>query len=225
MVEHTLQHTTSTTESTAELLTEEITRLSDANLYKQPHSTVEKYQDATDDELIAAYLGGDTNAFTAIITRHHRMLWWAARRHVDCDHDAEDVLQETLLTVSRSLDKYSGYAKLRTWLYRLVCNAAYDYRHRVIKKEVAELDDPEGQYSRDSRISYDPLKTHAETMTVNTVVNSLPTEHRDAIILMDFQGYNLTQAAELQGVKPGTIKSRRARAKAQIREMLGEIAG
>jgi hypothetical protein len=182
------------------------------------------YRTKPDYQLVTDYLQGDNQAFTEIIFRHHRTLYAVARRYGSTPADAEDILQEALLRASRYLENYRGECKLRTWLYRLVVNAAYDHSHRSYQQEFVAVDDPEFHSECAKQLSHDPLAHLADVMTVHNAVNTLPADHREAIVLVDYEGYNVEQVAQMKKTKPGTIKSRRARAKNHLKDVLSQRA-
>ncbi len=202
---------------------QEIKRLANARL-RRGVDTPEKYATKSDTDLVTDYLNGDQQAFSEIITRHHRTLYWVARRYAERSADAEDIFQEALLRASKNLAHYRGECRLLTWLYRLVANAAYDYLHHGYGQEVFGVDDPDFQHKYAKLFSYNPIERHADTMTLSTAVNALTAEQREAILLIDYQGYNVDQVAKMQQTKPGTVKSRRARARNQLRDMLEQKA-
>lgn len=198
---------------------QEIRQLASPHFYHFVESSPQ-YRTKTDNHLVHAYLRGDNQAFNEIVYRHHPTLYRVAKRYATNQADAEDILQEALLRASRYLENYRGECKLRTWLYRLVVNAAYDHTHRSYQHEYVAVDDPEFHNECTKQLSHDPLAHLADSMTVTNAVNALPEDHREAIILMDYQGYNVEQVAVMQHTKPGTVKSRRARARNQLKDML-----
>ncbi|ADK29892.2 sigma-70 family RNA polymerase sigma factor [Corynebacterium pseudotuberculosis] len=177
-----------------------------------------------DSDLVLQFLEGDNQAFNEIAKRHYRSLWWLARRHSYCDSDADDIMQEAMLKAVRSLERYRGDSSLNTWLYRLVFNTAYDHIYRCTHRDNLPLEPLMETRSRlDCELSHDPFKDHALSMEVAQAVNMLPSEQRNAILLVDFAGYDVDVAAQIEKVRPGTIKSRRARARKTLRSLLNPV--
>ena len=79
-----------------------------------------------DDEatLIAQLRAGDETAFEQVVRAYGGRLLAVARRIVDSEEDARDVVQDAFLNAFRALDRFEGNAKLSTWLHRIVVNAA-----------------------------------------------------------------------------------------------------
>ena len=135
---------------------QEIRQLASPHFYHFVESSPQ-YRTKTDNHLVHAYLRGDNQAFNEIVYRHHPTLYRVAKRYATNQADAEDILQEALLRASRYLENYRGECKLRTWLYRLVVNAAYDHTHRSYQHEYVAVDDPEFHNECTKQLSHDPL--------------------------------------------------------------------
>lgn len=179
-------------------------------------------EEPTDAELVATYVGGDHRAFNMIVTRHEKHLKWVARKYGNNDDDAHDILQEALLKASRNMHLYRAEAALSTWLHRLVLNSGYDWAKHRTRRELAILDDTDTTPAEDPRLAVDPLGYLDVAMTIRQAMDTLHVDQRNALLLVDLGGYGIEDVATFEGVKPGTIKSRRARAKEQLRGLLQE---
>ncbi|CAB0715562.1 RNA polymerase sigma factor [Corynebacterium diphtheriae] len=180
-----------------------------------------EHASCSDDQLVTLYLEGNGQAFHEITRRHYKKLWWLAKKYTQSATDADDIMQESLLKASHSLHRYRRDAALSTWLYKLVANTAYDYVLRRRERNFILVDDyHEAAIASGHPSSHDPLDAHETTMSVSRAVQQLAPDQRTAIELVDIMGYDINLAAAITGVKPGTIKSRRARAKTQLQTML-----
>lgn len=174
----------------------------------------------SDAQLVATYVAGDHTAFTTIVTRHERHMKWAARKYGRNEDDVHDILQDALLKASRNMHLYRAEAALSTWLHKLVLNSGFDWARHRSRRELAILDDTHTTPSEDPRLAVDPLSYLDVALTIRQAMDQLHTDQRNALLLVDLGGYCIDDVAHYEGVKPGTIKSRRARAKAQLRTLL-----
>lgn len=172
--------------------------------------------DRSDDELVDAFINGDGKAFSAIVERHRRRLTYVARKYVSNEDEAQDVVQDALFKASRTLHTYRRDAALTTWLHRLVMNCGYDYRNHRSNRENHSL---EGGIEADRNwlLSHEPAISAEQRLIIEEAFKLLRPDQREALFLTDVAGYPVNDVAERQGVKPGTIKSRRARAKEVLR--------
>ncbi|HIX80324.1 MAG TPA: sigma-70 family RNA polymerase sigma factor [Candidatus Corynebacterium faecipullorum] len=171
----------------------------------------------TDRELVDAFIGGDTKAFSAIVEKHRARLTAMARRYTRNDDDAQDIVQEALLKASCNMATYRHDAALSTWLHRLVMNSGYDFLNHRSNRENASLDAEIIEDDRNYALAHNPSENLAERITVAQAMETLRQDQREALYLTDIAGYPIDTVAKVQGVAPGTVKSRRARARQVLR--------
>jgi RNA polymerase sigma-70 factor, ECF subfamily len=105
---------------------------------KVRHRTPEQRSDA---ELLAAHVAGDRFAFEELIQRHHRRLHRVARLTSRCPEDAEDALQEAMVSAHRGAGAFRHDAAVSSWLHRIVVNACLDRLRRNKTHLTTVLDD------------------------------------------------------------------------------------
>lgn len=177
-------------------------------------------RERSDQELVDAFIEGDNKAFSAIVERHRHRLSTVARRYTRNDDDAQDVVQEALLRASSSIHTYRRESAFSTWLHRLVMNSGYDYLNHRANKENLSFEDLEISPDANPILGHNPSNYMATKVTVLDALRKLRADQRAAIYLTDVIGYPLRDVAEAHGVQPGTIKSRRARARKKLREAI-----
>ncbi|MFD5868956.1 RNA polymerase sigma factor SigM [Corynebacterium sp. NPDC060344] len=172
----------------------------------------------SDLDLLTAHLAGDARAFPALIDRHERQLWWSAQRHSRTESDAADAMQEGLVKALRSATSFRRDSSVATWLHKIVVNSCHDRmrgRHGP----------PDGVV--DERAALTPLIPDAAdpslTVVMRQAMSRLPAEQRDVIIEVDVLGWPLADVARRMGIPEGTVKSRRARARATLRRQLRRL--
>lgn len=174
----------------------------------------------TDEELLAAHVEGDSDAFGILITRLQGHLWAVARRTSQSEEDAADALQDALLKAHRMAHRFRADAKVSSWMHRIVVNACLDrIRHNKSRRtvplpefDISELADPHDQHG-DVELS----------VSIDRALQALPPDQRAAIVAVDVEGYSVAEASTLLGVPTGTIKSRCARGRAKLAVTLGHL--
>ena len=171
----------------------------------------------TDAELLAAHRAGDPQAFGRLAERNFARLLGVAMRLLDHPDDAADAVQEALIAALRRAHTYRGDASVRTWLSRIAVNICIDrIRRDRVRPTVAWGD-------RDLPAPDDPTGRLVTRMAVDDALAALTVPQRVAVVLVDMEGWPVAEVARLEGVPVGTVKSRCARARTRLAELLGHL--
>jgi RNA polymerase sigma-70 factor (ECF subfamily) len=157
---------------------------------------------------------GDHAAFKQIVDHYDHRLRALAYRLVNDRDRMDDVLQDAYVKAFRSLPKFKGEAALGTWLYRIVYNSCVDDLRK--RRKTVSIDDRLELV--DSRPG--PGETTALRRDLAAALGTLPADQRAAVMLVDADGLDYAEAAEVLGVAAGTIASRLNRARAALRLIL-----
>ncbi|HRN89971.1 sigma-70 family RNA polymerase sigma factor [Hyphomicrobium sp.] len=130
---------------------------------------------------------------------------------------ADDLVQETLVKAWNSRDSFTPGTNFRAWLFTILRNV-YFSQHRKLRREV---DDPDEQYQ--NSLSVPPEQHgHLDLADFRTALGTLPSDQREALVLVGAEGFSYEEAAEICGCAVGTIKSRVNRARNRLVEILGD---
>ena len=184
----------------------------------------------TDAELLAAHCAADPDAFAEIVRRHKDRLWAVALRTTGNPEEANDALQDALISAYRRADSFRGDSAVTTWLHRIVVNASLDrLRRRSVRTWVPLPDESTGESPAtlvdDSRLA-DPRAAAEASETVREVraaLDTLPPDQRAAIVLVDLEGWSVEEAAKALDCPVGTVKSRCFRGRAKLAERLAHL--
>ena len=175
-----------------------------------------------DRDLVTAAQAGDRQALDALLRRHSDRLFALARRLTGNDADAADALQEALIAIVRGLPRYDGRAAFGTWAYRVATNACLDELRRRGRRPT--LDDGTLLAGRAAAGS-DVGDVVGARLDVDAALATLPVEFRTAVVLRDLSGLDYAEIGEILGIPPGTVRSRIARGRAQLANVLGNPDG
>ncbi len=169
----------------------------------------------SDAELLAAHVAGDRHAFAELFRRHHRQLHRLARLTSRTPEDAEDALQDAMLSAHRGAGSFRYDASVHSWLHRIVVNACLDRLRRAKARPTSPLEDVYPVADRTAQVE--------TAIVVQRALMRLPVRQRAAVVAVDMQGYSIADTAQLLGVAEGTVKSRCARARVRLAELLGYL--
>ncbi|WP_018025052.1 sigma-70 family RNA polymerase sigma factor [Corynebacterium ulceribovis] len=171
--------------------------------------------------LVKAHLAGDPAAFGQLFARHRSYLHWVAWRCGVTESDIEDVLQESALKALRNLGRFRLESSVVTWLHQIVANAARDHLRRRTLVSVSIDSDHVPELPEQRPVPPDLTELR---IVLRSALAKLPGEQQAAVHAVDILGMSVREAAKSLGVAPGTVKSRRARARKRLRAELVEIA-
>jgi RNA polymerase sigma-70 factor (ECF subfamily) len=134
-------------------------------------------------------------------------------------HDADDVLQETLLSIAQHIEQFEGRSAFLGWAFALA-RSACNRRRRGLKNAPPHVDEHAAE-QRDAAPSPEALTADRELVrAVSGVLDDLPLESREVILLRDVEGLSAAEAAEALGISQQALKSRLHRARTMLRDRL-----
>jgi RNA polymerase sigma-70 factor, ECF subfamily len=159
---------------------------------------------------------GDNAAFHELIDRHAQRLFRLAVRLVGNSTDAEDVLQETWVGAYQGLGRFEERASVKTWLTRILVTQAALWR-RQNSRRAAKMAEAARQ-----DITTDAAGGSAIRIDINAALQKLSQDHRQVLVLREYEQMSYEEMAEALDVPRGTIESRLSRARAELRQILKE---
>ena len=191
----------------------------------------------SDAELVRRAQADDLDAFEVLTTRHEQRVFSLALRILRQEQDAEDVTQQTFLSVLENLKTFRGESGFATWLFRIATHAAL----KVIRKRKglptvsleAATDDlgdpaavPHPEYIADWRQSPEQLVQKNEVRRLlDEALSRLDEKHRLVFLLRDVEGLSIQETAETLDLSEANTKVRLLRARLQLREHLTRALG
>jgi RNA polymerase sigma-70 factor (ECF subfamily) len=166
--------------------------------------------DVTDADLLGRHVDGDADAFGELVRRHRDRLWAVAIRTLGDRSEAEDAVQDALLSAYRRAASFRGESAVTTWLHRIVVNACLDRARR----RAARPTDPMPEH--DLPVPGDDYAATDTALAVQAALSTLPVEQRAALVLVDMAGWPVEEAARILDVPTGTVKSRCSRGRARL---------
>jgi RNA polymerase sigma-70 factor (ECF subfamily) len=138
------------------------------------------------------------------------------------DLDAQDVVQEAYLRAFKFFGGFRG-GNSRSWLLRIVRNAFYDWLKRNRREEtVIPFDETLHDTAEETGAPDTLLLEKANHELLHQAIAELPVEFREILVLRELEGFSYKEIAEVAGVPVGTVMSRLARAREQLRKQLLE---
>lgn len=185
----------------------------------------------TEDDIdLAALQSGDREQFARLVELYADRLYNLALKVMGDPYEAEDALQEALISAYRAIDSFEGRSAMGTWLYRITYNAAM-MRLRKKRPDTISMDEPLTLDSGDSipRQFFDwcclpepDLMSTEARAYMDEAIQMLSETLRPVFVLRDIEGLSTAETAEVLNISEAAVKSRLHRARLFLRERLSE---
>ncbi len=182
--------------------------------------------------LIQAAKGGDLDSFNRLVLAYQDLVYNQAFRMIGEEESADDATQNAFISAYKHLGSFRG-GSFKAWLLRIVTNACYDELRRRKRRPTIPLEplDDAGEEVESPSWMVDPtehpeeqVQRHELQNAIQHCLDKLPDDFRSAVVMVDVQGLDYSEAAESIGTPIGTIKSRLARARLRLRDCLNNFA-
>ena len=193
--------------------------------------------ETSDAELVRRAKAGELDAFEALTNRYEQRVYGLGMRMLRQEQDAEDITQQTFLSVLENLEGFRGEASFSTWVLRIASHAAL----KIIRKrkglntisleEATEPSDdlnsiPHPEFIADWRQSPEHLVERNEVRRLlDDALTRLDEKHRLVFLLRDVEGLSIQETATALNLSEGNVKVRLLRARLQLREELTRVLG
>ena len=181
-----------------------------------------------EDALVTALSQGVEEAFEILIQRYQQPVYNLVCRLLNDPSDAADIVQEVFLKVFRNIGSFRGNSSLKTWIYRIAVNEAYNHRRwfsRHQRQEVA-LGREEGLSGYADSVPdpaptpFDQAADHETHALVEKAMEKLNPKFRAAVVLRDIEDLSYEEIAAVLEISLGTVKSRILRGREALRKIL-----
>jgi RNA polymerase sigma-70 factor (ECF subfamily) len=189
------------------------------------------YSQKSDRDLVLACQRREPAAFEELVKRHQRTVYALLYQLAPDWQDTSDLAQEVFIRVWRSINNVRNPSSFRSWLTQIVTNLFYDeLRRRPRRLPTVSMDDtwesdenddgPTRDIPDNSALPDEKVLTKEATETIRKAMITLPEQFRTAIVLRELEGLSYEEIAILTKTEMGTVKSRIARARTKLQELL-----
>lgn len=192
----------------------------------------EEVRSPSETQFIERLKQGEASAFEVLISERSGEVYGLLYRLTENREEARDLTQETFLRAFQSIGTFRGDSDLRTWIYRIAINQArnrWRWWRRRRRESTISLDSSEVhgnqplvetlRSERDKSPEQETL-AHERERALRRALQSLSHSYRETVILRDIEGFTYEEIAETLGINVGTVKSRLARGRQELRQRL-----
>jgi len=187
----------------------------------------------TETQLIETAQSGDMDSFNQLVLNYQDMMYRVSLRILNDESAADDATQNAMIQAFRNIKSFRG-GSFRSWLARVTVNASYDEMRRWRRQASMsfEQSNQDGEEIESSPWMVDLSAGPEECYDVvelqdalQQCVKALSSEYRLVVVLVDVEGLSYEEVARVANIPVGTVKSRLARARGQLRKSLQSYRG
>ena len=196
-------------------------------------ATMAEARPQVEDPFIEKLKRGDAAAFEKLVNERSGEIYGLLYRLTENGEEARDLTQETFLRAFQSINHFRGESDLRTWIYRIAINQArnrWRWWRRRRREATVSIDEPEIGGGRLGLIATlkSPTARDPEQHTLQNereralqkALSGLRRVYREAVVLRDIEGFAYEEIAKTLNISVGTVKSRLARGRQELRRKL-----
>ena len=199
----------------------------------KPAVTAKTETPTPDELLIERIKGGDADAYNLMVSRYWDRIFARVLQLLKNKQDAEEVTQDAFIRAHRGLDNFRGDASFSTWLFQIATNLAHNrywYWFRRKRDQSVSLEQPlteDGELTLESVMPSDGASPDESALTqefvdqVSRCMEGLNERHKEVLLLRNVQNLSYEAIADALQISVGTVKSRIARARESLRELMG----
>ena len=181
-------------------------------------------------ELVRRAKDGDSDALSQLVYLHSERIYNLSLRMMGNEQDAEDVLQETFLTMIKKIYQFEGKSSFYTWLYRVATNISLrKLKEKSLKLPHYPISDPDFERIYSDKLNEWPDFNFSKVSRsrfknkLNDAINQLPDIYRAVFILRDLQNFSTEDTSNILDITPSNTKIRLMRARNFLKEKLDKI--
>ena len=177
-------------------------------------------------QLILEAQAGNNNALAELVKKYEKTIYSFAFKVCRNPEKAQNIMQETFMSMVKSLKQFDGKSKLSTWLYRITVNhCLMEYRKR--KREFVSFDDDDALINESSIADWDSIPSlsieNKELKKVlDEAIQKLSPEYRIVFLLRDVEGLSTEETGKITELSVPAVKSRLHRARAFLRKEISQ---
>jgi RNA polymerase sigma-70 factor (ECF subfamily) len=170
---------------------------------------------------------GDERAFEHLVAEFERPIVRFLYRYLGNSEEAKEICQDVFIKIFRGIGNFQNQCSLKTWIYRVTLNTVLNEKRRWyqrLKDHFLGLDGVSRTYADSKPDPAMSLTLSEQSRTIGIALRKLHPDHRAILVLRDLEGFSYQEIAESLNLALGTVKSRLARARQEMKDALQQYA-
>ncbi|HOJ17593.1 MAG: RNA polymerase sigma factor [Ignavibacteriales bacterium] len=182
----------------------------------------------SDFQLIRNYKEGDESSLNLLLRKYQQKIYWHARKMAGNHMDADEIVQEVMLTLLKSIGDFKFQSSFSTWLYRIITTRTLNYLKRRRVREI--FSGSNGSEEENEKVSLktrrtsilEELENKEKLDFLDRVLKEIPAKQREIFIMRHFDEMTYEEIADITGKSVGGLKANYYHAFAKVNEIMSK---
>jgi len=182
----------------------------------------------SDFQLIRNYKEGDESSLNLLLRKYQQKIYWHARKMAGNHMDADEIVQEVMLTLLKSIGDFKFQSSFSTWLYRIITTRTLNYLKRRRVREI--FSGSNGSEEENEKVSLktrrtsilEELENKEKLDFLDRVLKEIPAKQREIFIMRHFDEMTYEEIADITGKSVGSLKANYYHAFAKVNEIMSK---
>ncbi|MCG8309647.1 MAG: sigma-70 family RNA polymerase sigma factor [Cytophagales bacterium] len=174
-----------------------------------------------DRELVNKILDGNKSAFSILVKKYERMVWFIVSRMVVEEDEIKDICQEVFIQIYLKLEKFNFDSKLSTWIATIAYRFTLNHLKKRKKVSFSDLtDEIIIDHASYENTPHQKVECKEKKEYIHNMVNELPIQYRTIVTLYHLNGFSYKEIADITAMPDGTVKNYLFRARKILKDIL-----
>jgi RNA polymerase sigma-70 factor, ECF subfamily len=160
-----------------------------------------------DFDLVRKFVNGDESSFNKIVNKYQKKIYWIARRMSGNHLDADDIVQDVLITMYKNLKNFQFKSSLFTWVYKVTYTRTLNHLKRRKVKEAFSIEDKNVKNVKEDYSVLKNLEDKEKLEKVEHCLQQIPRKQREVFIMRNFDELSYEEISQITGTSVGALKA------------------
>jgi RNA polymerase sigma-70 factor (ECF subfamily) len=175
-----------------------------------------------DFELVKKFVDGDESSFNKIVNKYQKKIYWVARRMSGNHLDADDIVQDVLITMYKNLKNFQFKSSLFTWIYKVSYTRTLNHLKKRKIKEAFSIEDKNVRTIKENFNILKNLEDKERLDKVEACLQQIPPKQREVFIMRNFDELSYEEISEITGTSVGALKANYFHSVKKLMELMND---
>lgn len=176
-----------------------------------------------DFDLVRKFVNGDESSFNKIVNKYQKKIYWLARRMAGNHLDADDIVQDVLITMYKNLKGFQFKSSLFTWIYKVTYTRTLNHLRKKKVKEAFSIEDKNLRTLKDNYNIVKNVEDKEKLEKIESCLQKIPRKQREVFIMRNFDELSYEEISQITGTSVGALKANYFHSVNKLMELMNDV--